>query len=307
MKTTFAVTSTDNTTTLRGICWENPATATPRGIVQLLHGMAEHIERYDEFARFLVSQGFIVVGHDHLGHGHSVHQTEPRHGFFTQEKSPDVVVADAYQVTALMQARYPELPYYVLGHSMGSFVLRNYLTLHSQQINGAIIMGTGGPQPALKLALPLVTALNRWAPAQTNHVLDQLAFASFSKHFPEKRSAFDWLSKNQANVDHYLADPLAGFVFTNNGFYTLFHLMARATAKNWFTHVEKTLPLLIMSGEQDPVGDFGRAPRQLAQTLSGAGFSAVTLHLYPQLRHEILQETEKALVMSDIAHWLKKN
>lgn len=168
-------------------------------------------------------------------------------------------------------------------------------------------MGTGGHRSELKFALPLAKALNKQQPKAINHFFDKMAFGSFSKHFPEKKSAFDWLSKNPENVDDYLDNPQTGFTFTNNGFYTLFTLMDKATEANWFDQVSRKLPLYITSGEQDPVGNFGKGPREVANELAAADFEDITLHLYHDLRHEILNEKEKETVMADIQAWLNRH
>lgn len=307
MKTTFTLPSTDLTSDLNCVLWQPTAPTQLKGVFQIIHGMAEYASRYDEFAEFLNQAGYLVIGHDHLGHGMSSADSLAPRGYFTANDSPKVLVDDAYAVTSYAKKHHPDLPYYVLGHSMGSFVLRNYLKTHSHEIQGAIIMGTGGYRGELKLALPILRQLNRFAPKKVNHLIDKVAFGNFSHPFPEKGSAFTWLSKNQLNVQAYEADPLLGFVFTNNGFYTLFKLMATATEKNWFEPIERELPLLIISGEQDPVGNFGKAPREIALSLAAANFKDVTLQLYPELRHEILNEKENELVMNDLLTWLNKH
>ncbi|WP_314064323.1 alpha/beta hydrolase [uncultured Vagococcus sp.] len=304
MKTHIELPSKDALTTLHLVQWTPEK---PKAILQLVHGMAEFIERYDEFANYLVAQDFLVIGHDHLGHGQSVSKTEPLYGYFSDSQSANLLIEDTYQVTELIQVQHPDLPLFIMGHSMGSFVLRNYLTRYSTHLAGAIIMGTGGRRSELKFALPLAKALNQQQPKSINHFFDKLAFGGFAKHFPEKKSSFDWLSKNPDNVRTYIAHPKMGFVFTNNGFHTLFTLMSKATEINWFEPIQRELPIYITSGEQDPVGDFGKGPREVANELAEADFKDVTLHLYRDLRHEILNENEKQMVMMDILNWLNRH
>lgn len=304
MKTHIELPSKDTLTTLHLVQWTPEK---PKAILQLVHGMAEFIERYDEFANYLVAQDFLVIGHDHLGHGQSVSKTEPLYGFFSDSQSANLLIEDTYQVTELIQSQHPDLPLFIMGHSMGSFILRNYLTRYSTHLAGAIIMGTGGRRSELKFALPLANALNKQQPKSVNHFFDKLAFGGFAKHFPEKKSNFDWLSKNPDNVTAYIAHPKMGFVFTNNGFHTLFTLMSKATEVNWFEPIQRQLPIYITSGEQDPVGDFGKGPREVANELAEADFKDVTLHLYRDLRHEILNENEKQVVMIDILNWLNRH
>lgn len=307
MKEYFTLQSKDNSTALHCIKWFPQSNQEPKGILQLVHGMAEYVERYDAFANYLTEQNILVVGHDHLGHGASLAADKPNLGFFAKEQSPNILIEDVYQVTTRIQAEYPEIPYFILGHSMGSFVLRNYLGRYSDHLAGAIIMGTGAHRSELALALPLLKLLNKTQPYRPNKLIDDLAFGNFHKAFPEKRTTFDWLSKSQKNVDAYIADQKLGFLFTNNGFYTLFTLISLATSTDWATKIQQQLPVLVISGAQDPVGEFGKGPTTVARELTEAGLEDVTLQLYEELRHEILNETESPLVMSDIYYWLTKH
>ncbi|MGX6978308.1 alpha/beta fold hydrolase [Vagococcus elongatus] len=302
MKKHFSFLSQDNKTDLHGMAWIPEEK--PHGVLQIVHGMAEYIERYEPLANYLNQMGWLVVGHDHLGHGDSV--TDPKdYGFFTKKDSDKIVVEDTFQLTTLTKEKYPQLPYFILGHSMGSFIVRNYLKTHSSELTGAILMGTGSYKKELKLVLPMLKQLNKIAPKKVNPTMDKLVFGNFSKAFPEKQSSFNWLSKNQTNVTNYEADPKLGFIFTNNGFYTLLKLMASGTKEYWSENISEDLAILIISGERDPVGDFGKGPRKTAIQLQQHGVHDLTLHLYHELRHEILHEEEKELIMSDIAEWME--
>ncbi|MEI5993263.1 alpha/beta fold hydrolase [Candidatus Enterococcus mansonii] len=295
--------SADQETESHFICWSTKKT--PIAVVQIIHGMAEYIERYDNFARYLNQLGYIVVGHDHLGHGESVAKDNPRHGYFGKGDSVSFVLEDIHFVKEWITENYPQLPHFMLGHSMGSFALRNYLQLYKPEINGAIFMGTGKKASMLPLALSVTQGLNKTAPEKVNKWIDKLAFGSFSKQFPEP-SPFNWLSKDQKNVREYEEHPLTGFTFTNNGFYTLFRLVDGANRKGWACNIENTLPILVISGEQDPVGDFGKGPRQVAKELDKAEVQDVSLVLFSELRHEILLEEEKLSVYKAISSWLEK-
>lgn len=295
--------SSDRKTTSHFICWETQGKAI--GTVQIIHGMAEYIERYHDFAKYLNNLGFIVVGHDHLGHGKSVANDQPKYGYFAQSEPVSFILEDIDQIKEWLESNYPDLPHFMLGHSMGSFALRNYLQLYKSEISGAIFMGTGKSAAMLPVALSLTKGLNLSAPQKQNKWLDHMAFGSFSKQFPEKGS-FNWLSKNQENVRRYEDDPLTGFTFTNNGFYTLFRLVAGANRNGWAQNIDQDLPILVISGEQDPVGDFGKGPRKVAKELDEAGIRAVSLVLFADLRHEILLEEEKNEVYKAIGHWLQK-
>lgn len=303
MKTKEKVLSTDGKTSLNHVTW-SPSTGKPKAILQLVHGMAEYIERYDAFAHYLNENKILVVGHDHLGHGYSVDEGAPLYGYFSKENSPEILIEDVHSITLKTQTVYPDLPYFIMGHSMGSFVVRNYLKKYSSLVDGAIIMGTGGRRPELKAALAVTALLNKKQPTVINKKIDTLAFGNFYKSFPEKRTPMDWLSKNKQNVDDYLEDPLLGFTFTNNGFDTLFQLTAAANEKGWYNAINHTLPFLFISGEQDPVGNFGKAVIQVTEEMATDGFDAITLQLYPDLRHELLNEKESDLIQSDILNWI---
>jgi alpha-beta hydrolase superfamily lysophospholipase len=294
--------SADQKTDSHFICW--PTDQEPIATIQLIHGMAEYVERYHEFAKYLNTLGFVVVGHDHLGHGESLAKTGAPHGYFGKGDSVKFVLEDIEQVKIWIEEHYPTLPHFMLGHSMGSFALRTYLQEYKPTISGAIFMGTGAKAAMLPVALSITKGLNKTMPKKVNNWLDQLAFGSFSKQFPEAGS-FNWLSKNQENVRMYEADPLTGFTFTNNGFYTLFRLVDRANRQGWAERFEHDLPVLVISGEQDPVGDFGKGTRKIAKELDQAGIK-VSLVLFAELRHEILLEKEKKNVYTAIGNWLKK-
>lgn len=292
--------SADQKTESQYICWEPQGI--PIGTVQIIHGMAEYSERYTDFAEYLNELGYIVVGHDHLGHGKS---TESIPGYFGKGDSVKLVLEDIDYIKRWIETSYPELPHFMLGHSMGSFGLRTYLQFYQPKIAGVILMGTGKRAAMLPLALSITSILNKTAPGKPNEWLDQLTFGRFNTQFPEA-GTFNWLSKNQRNVRDYEADPKTGFTFTNNGFYTLYRLVEGATTNDWAYRITKELPFLIVSGEQDPVGDFGKGPRKTAKELNRAQVRNVSLVLFAELRHEILFEAEKKEVYKTIGHWLNK-
>lgn len=304
MKKYFVIESTDEKTDLNGVIWQPENNKTPRAILQIIHGMAEYIERYDEFASFLTENDILVVGHDHLGHGDSVDIEHPKMGYFAKGDSAAILVEDTYQITNYIKKRYPTIPLFILGHSMGSFVLRNYLKTYSTAVEGAILMGTGGKREEVQLTKRLLNGLNTISPKAVNTAFHHLSFGSFNKKIKQPASSNAWLSKNEANVQAYDADEKCGFTFTNNGFYTLINLIDGATQRNWFKTIRSDLPLLLVSGEKDPVGNYGKIPRKIAVELTDNFFNDVTLRLYHDLRHEILNETEKEDIMNDIYDWL---
>lgn len=201
-------------------------------VLQIVHGMAEYIERYEEFARFLTDRGFAVTGDDHLGHGQSV-PAGSRYGYFCEQDPATVVVRDVHRLKKMTQDMYPGVPYVILGHSMGSFILRNYLCRYGSGISGAIIMGTGMQPKALVAAGKILAGVQKlfFGSEHVSHFIDKCAFGAYNKKIKNPRTDKDWLSRNEENVDRYIADPLCGFTFTVNGFATSFELISRIQKK----------------------------------------------------------------------------
>ncbi len=279
--------------------------AEPIAVLQIVHGMAEHVERYEEFAGFLTERGFLVTAEDHLGHGASVAAGRP-YGYFCAQDPATVVVRDVHRLKKMTQEKFPGLPYVILGHSMGSFILRNYLCRYGSGIQGAVIMGTG-MQPGAVLCMGKALAGLQKIFLGDEHVsrlLNGIAFGSYNKKIPDARTESDWLSRNPENVDRYREDPLCGFCFTVNGFRTLFELISRIQKAENLEKIPKDLPLFLVSGEEDPVGDYGKGVKRTMESLEKAGLRKLQCRLYPQDRHEILNETDRQQVMEDIYGWI---
>ncbi|MCM1327698.1 MAG: lysophospholipase [Bacteroidales bacterium] len=275
-------------------------------VLQIVHGMAEYVERYEEFAKFLTDRGVVVTGEDHLGHGKSV-DANGIYGYFCKHDPATVVVKDVHRLRKLTQKLYPKVPYVILGHSMGSFILRNYLCCYGAGISGAVIMGTGMPASALVKLSKIIARMQRIVCGE-RHIskfLDKAVFGNYNKGIAEPRTDFDWLSRNGASVDAYIKDPLCGFVFTANGFYTLFELITRVQKKRNLEKVPKTLPLLMLSGTADPVGEYGQGVRRAYRSFREVGVNDIKLKLYRKGRHELLNETNKNVVMQDIYDWMQ--
>jgi len=304
MKKYISFESADGRTDLNVVMWL--PNGRPRAAVQIIHGMAEFIERYDAFARFLNEHQIMVIGHDHLGHGDSVDAEHPLYGYFSKGNSPDILTSDTANVTAYLKKRFPTLPLFLLGHSMGSFILRNYLQTQTHPVDGAIVMGTSSERREAAHALRILRVLNRTSGTKFNPVMDKLIFLNYNQPFKQDNLTFSWLSKNQENVRWYEANDKTGFPFTNNGYYTLMSLIHHGAGKKWYESISRTLPFLIISGEMDPVGNYGKGPRKVAQELQEGHFDDVTLQLYHDLRHEILHEAEADIVMLDLLNWMQK-
>lgn len=302
MKEEFLIPSADGKTGLHGFIWrpENEVKA----VLQLVHGMVEYIDRYDAFASYLLERGFGVIGHDHLGHGQSV-TDETKLGYFAEKDGDRIVVEDMKRVTDKAREAFPGAKLFILGHSMGSFLVRHYLTLYGQELSGAIIMGTGHIPSAVAGIGKLLSKMVRTFKGEfyRSRFLTGLALGGNNKAFEPARTPVDWLSRNEENVDRYVEDPLCGYLFTANAYISFFSVIEALPKKRNLEKLPKTLPVLITSGEADPVGG-KRATEALYADYQKLGLRDVELKLYPGDRHEILNETDRDQVYRDIGDWL---
>lgn len=276
-----------------------------KGVLQIIHGMAEYIERYEDFAEYMTSRGFVVTGDDHLGHGKTVPEGGI-YGYFCEQDPATVVVRDVHRLKKMTQEAYPGVPYIIMGHSMGSFICRNYIYKYGKGVDAAIIMGTG-MQPKGLIAVSRFVAGAQKLFCGSKHVskfINNLAFGGYNKKINNVQNGFEWLSANDENVQKYMDDKLCGFVFTVNGFQTLFELIWRLHDKKNMALVPSTLPILMVSGEDDPVGDYGKGVHMAKKSLEAAGVEDISLKLYPGMRHEILNEKECDVVKEDIYNWI---
>lgn len=302
---TFSFLSADGKTRIHGVCWSTEA-ARPKGILQITHGMVEYIERYEAFAEYMNRQGFLVVGHDHLGHGASVGSKEDW-GFFAEKRGGDILVADMHRLRRIVTKKYPQLPYFMLGHSMGSFLLRKYLCRYGTNLAGAVIMGTGDQPDAVlcfgKAVCRLTAAFRGWR--YRSPLLQKLAFAGNDSRFRGENQANSWLTRDTEIVKAYSENPKCTFQFTLNGFYHLFDTIWYVKRKKNLAKMPKDLPLLFVSGEDDPVGAFGAGVRRVYRAYQSLGMQDLTIRLYPSDRHEILNELDKEQVYRDIEQWIE--
>lgn len=303
-KQEFYFDSRDREHKIHAVRWI-PEEERPVCVVQIVHGMAEYIDRYDEFASYLAGKGILVVGDDHLGHGKSVGQGEP-YGYFCREDAPTVLVRDEHRLKKMTQEQYPNIPYIILGHSMGSFITRNYLLRYGSGINGAVIVGTGMQSKLTLVFARMLAGIQRifCGPRHVSELLNVAAFGSYNKKIQPHKTIFDWLSRNEDNVKRYKEDPLCGFTFTINGFQTLFQLIWNLHDEKKLQEMPKKLPVLFLSGQEDPVGDYGRSVQQVYQSFLRAGMENVQIKLYPEDRHEILNEVDREDVYGDIYRWI---
>lgn len=304
VKREFTFASGDGRTQIHAVEWK-PEQGSVLGILQIFHGMVEFIERYEAFAEFLAEKGFLVIGNDHLGHGASI-VTKEDYGFFEEKNGNQVLLEDAHRLKELTEARYPGVPYYILGHSMGSFLLRQYICLHGEKLDGVIIMGTG-TQPLAVLRLgkglcSLIASVKGWR--YRSRLIDRMAFGSYNKRFEPARTRADWLTKEEAVIDRYLADERCTFLFTVNGYYNLFTSIEQASRTENLQKMPQGLPVLFVAGKDDPVGDFGKGVEKVRKRFKAAGMTDMTWILYENDRHEILNETDRETVYKDLYAWL---
>lgn len=303
-KEEFYFTSASGTTKIHAIRYIPDGEV--KAILQISHGMVEYIERYEDFALFLVSKGILVTGNDHLGHGKSVNSKE-EWGYFAKENGNKAVLYDIYQLTQITKELYPNIPYFLLGHSMGSFYARQYIAEFGNELDGAIIMGTGCQPLALvqfgRFLITLISVFKGWNYRCT--LVHNIAFGNYNTHFEPTRTTKDWLTKDTAIVDKYVADERCNFIFTLNAFYGMFTGISRLYDKKFLSHVPKNLPVFFVSGQEDPVGDYGKGVKKAAKMLENLGMKNIKIKLYPNDRHEILNETDRDQVYNDLYRWIQ--
>ena len=277
----------------------------PRAAVMLSHGMCEYFQRYCGFAEFLCRNGIALVGNDHIGHGNSVRDRDML-GYFGEAGGYMYMVKDLHRMRAILDKKLPDIPKFLLGHSMGSFIARIYLSRFDDRWDGAVIMGTAGgvtgSAPLRKLLEVLTHAKDsRFRPQFSS----KLAFGVFNLRFPNHRTNNDWLSRVEENVDRYIADPLCNFTFTVAGFKDLLNALMCANSRSVIENTPTDLPILFLSGSMDPVGEYGAGVRAACMKYLEHGCS-VNIRVYPEARHELLFELNADEVMNDILAFINK-
>lgn len=299
----FHFLSADGKTAIHAVEWLPEGEI--RAVLQIAHGVAEYIERYAPLAAFLTEQGFAVVGHDHLGHGHTVPEGATRL-YFGPKGSWSWVVEDIYTLRTLTGKRFPSVPYFLLGHSMGSFLTRTYLIRYPGTVDGAILMGTGHMAAAMvKGGLAFVAAeILHKGEERTSTAVTKLAFGTYNKTFAPNRTAFDWVSSSEASVDAYVADPMCGENPTMGLFREMLGGIGFMTKQANIRKMNANTPIFFVSGAMDPVGELGKGVQRAFHAFQKAGMRDVSMKLYPNLRHEILNEDDKETVYQDLYQWM---
>ena len=275
----------------------------PVGVIQILHGMAEHMERYGEFAEEMNRLGWVVAGHNHRGHGKEADQDHL--GYFAKEHGWDRVLQDAYEVTGHLKYRFPGKKIVLYGHSMGSFAAREYAIRYGKELGGLVLSGTGWHPKMLCLAgLCLAKLSKKDVPCK---LVDSIAFSGNNKPFEPARTAVDWLSRDEKKVDEYIADPLCGFQFTGQAFCDMFGGLLSLSKTDRLRKMPKALPTLFVSGASDPVGSMGKGVETVAKQFQDAGMQSVTLKLFEGARHEMHNETNRSELFACLDEWLAAN
>lgn len=279
--------------------------STPRAVVQLVHGIAEHVKRYDEFASFLARMGFLVVAEDHMGHGQSLERDGVR-GYF--HDGWFAAVDDTYRLLQQTKEEFPELPYILFGHSMGSFMARTILEKYPDSgIQACVICGTGWmPEMVLAAGSVACKAVCRMS-GETNQsqFLQTLVFGGYNKRVEHPRTSHDWISRDTKTVDAYADDPLCGFIAAAGLIRDMLGGIQYIQRKENLDRMDRQLPVLFIAGGDDPVGNYGEGVRKAADVFAKIGMESVTTKIYPLCRHEVLNELNKKEVYQDLLTWME--
>lgn len=295
------VLSSDGVHTLKGIIYL--PTGTPQGIFHLVHGMTEYIGRYDSLLALIASAGFIACGFDNLGHGKTASGDEL--GFIAEKDGYKHLIDDVLVFGNAVKADFPDLPYYLMGHSMGSFIVRLTAEKYKNDIDRLIICGTGGPNPAAGIGLALIDILTLFKGRHAySSFIENIAFGSYNKRF-EGGGKYEWLTKDEGIKKAYATDPLCTFRFTLSALKDLIKLNSLCNRNAWFKNMRKNMPIMLISGEDDPVGNYGKGVTAVYKKLKANGCD-VTIHLYENCRHEIHNDTCKEQSAQDILKFIMK-
>lgn len=288
--------------------WEPDAGAPVKAVVHVAHGMAEHAGRYERVAGELTCAGYVVYANDHRGHGKT--PSEPRDiGFFTHERGWGRVLADLREMIDHEKSEHPGAPLVLLGHSMGSYMAQTFLYEYPDVLRGAVLSGSSGKPSPLAAAGRYVARVERIRVGDRGKspVLKALTFDAFNKEFRPNRTAFDWLSRDPAEVDKYAADPRCGFACTTSLWIDVLDALGENARPENLARIPKDLPIYVVAGSDDPVGERGAGPKRLVDAYRAAGMYRLTLRLYDGARHEVFNETNRDEVTADLLAWLEKN
>ena len=276
----------------------------PIGVLHIVHGMAEHALRYDAFAKEACKKGFAVIASDHRGHGKTAPDAASR-GYLADGDGFARVVDDQREINTELKTRYPALPLVIIGHSFGSFITQEYLERYGDTIQAAVLIGSSGPNPSVKLAALLADLTcrikGRKAPAQ---LMNTLVFGAYNRTITNAKTEFDWLSRDAAEVQKYIEDDCCGFLCSAGFYQDFMHGLLRIHTRKALQGIPPTLPILITAGSCDPVSNGGKTLKKLLCRYKEQGIQDATLKIYEHARHEILNEINKEEVTTDILNWI---
>jgi len=307
-KSNLAFPSADGRTRIHAVCWA--PSVTPVGVLQLVHGMVEYIERYDTFARYMAGKGFLVVGHDHLGHGRSVCSVEDW-GYISDKNPADIMIRDIHRLRSGISRKYPDTPYFILGHSMGSYLVRRYLSYKGDGLAGAIIVGTGYESKAATaggLMLVRSMTLKEGARHRSDTIKNMTYTAPYKMYdLNGIDNSNSWVCSDSEIMAAYNSDARCQFTFTLSGYEALLSTVQFTGQTKNIDMIPKSLPILLASGELDPVGNLGKGVKTVYKKYVESGITDIECKLYPNDRHEILNEPDRETVFADMYDWISRH
>ena len=282
-----------------------PDAGEPKAVVQIVHGVAEYVDRYDALARFLTEHGYAVCGDDHLGHGRTA-KADSRFGWFADHDGWTLIVADEHALRQRMGERFPNVPYFLLGHSMGSFMTRTFLCRYPGEVSGAVLSGTGQESAlavgAGKFLAGLIGTFK--GSGYSSDFVNGLVLGAYNKQFAPNRTSADWISRDEGEVDKYIDDPLCQFVPTVGMYHDMFTGLQYISSQRALSQMDPDTPVYLYSGDRDPVGGSGAGVKKVWGYFKTHGTKDLTLKLYEGGRHEMHNELNREQVFADLLAWL---
>lgn len=278
-----------------------------KGMMQISHGMCEYIERYEPHIEFFTKHGYLVFGNDHLGHKGSVLSKDDL-GYMGKKDGWKYIYEDVHTLSLMMKKEYPDLPLFLFGHSMGSFIARSVIGAYGNDYDGAIIAGTGGTNKMAGMGIKMIHIVRKLKGERTrSKLLTNLSFGAYNKKYDNVRTEFDWLTRNPDVVDEYLKDEFCHFTFTAAGYEDLIRVLQHVSKDEWYDSVPANLPLFLISGDMDPVGDFGKGVLEVDERLRKRPHDDYSMKLYKGMRHELFNEVGHEEVYDDVLMFMDKH
>lgn len=299
----FNYLSADGKTSIHAVEWRPEGD--PIAVLQIAHGVTEHILRYEELAAYFAERGFVVVGNDHLGHGTSIAEgAQPM--YFGPPGSWEWVIKDMHECSRIIKEKYPNIPYIAIGSSLGSFAIRTWLINNPEAVDAAILAGTGQTAPVLLGFIKKVAVREgeKSGEENTTPLINKLTFENYNKGFAPNKTEFDWLCVSKTSLDEYLKDPLRGKAMSAGLFRELVDGMVFTAKKANQQQMNKEMPVLLISGAEDPVGDRGKGVERTLRSFEKAGMKDVDKKIYPGLRHDILHDEGREEIFEYLCQWI---